>query len=845
MFMKAASLALLFFNAVPFGTTVIAPVSAAIPSAEGLVETLKQTPVDIAFLVPSIVQELGSNQELLDFCAQRLKAIIYCGGDLPKEIGDKVASKIRLLCQYGASELGLVPSLLSANRSPGDWKYCQFHPEIGWELRPVTENIHEFYMVRDPKKENLQPTFALFSDLNEYRSRDLFVRHLASNKPDFWTWNARADDIIVFLTGEKTNPISMEQYLVAHESDVTAALVVGAQRFQAALLLETTHNVKKVSPAERAACIENIWPTIEEANKDAPAHARIAKSHVLLTSAEKPMLRAGKGTVQRSGTLSAYFNEIKDLYVQAETVSPTFGAEIKKSIGDLNEAALTRVVKDAVFSVTGLHQLKDTDDFFALGIDSLQATLVLRDLKRQINLPQFALSTIYTNPSISQLTTALISHSKTQTDAAKSIRESQIALQAKTLKDYEDKIDQIMAISSDPSSEKEQPLSIMLSGSTGAIGSHLLDNLLRNGQVHHIYCLNRASNSEALQKERNERRGLQTSFDPSRVTFLTTNFSVEDLGLEIEIYKKLQSEVRLLIHNAWPVNFNFPLQSFRPQLDGLMQLVRFASSSSLSPHIFFISSISSVIGLRNSSATTPEQIVMDDTAPGPNGYASSKYIAERLLDHAASRLGLSVSVARVGQIAGTVKHASIWNPAEWFPSLVISSAHIGAIPDSLGPTFNNIDWVPIDLLADAITELSLRQTQNGQQRPKKPRVFHPMNPHPTQYAQIRNLIVQELALRNKPVTVTGLDVWLERIRQAMESNAGSSDEGLAAGIRKNPAIKLLEFYQYVLGAGEEAAVTRLDGTNTLRESEVLRGLEGLKNEWVVKWVREWEGELDE
>lgn len=109
------------FNAIPFGTVMIAPTSGAIPSGEGLVEGLKKAPADVAFLVPSIIQDLTQSPGLLEYCSKNLEAIIYCGGDLPQATGDTVASKITLLNQFGASELGLTPQILSTkNRGPED-----------------------------------------------------------------------------------------------------------------------------------------------------------------------------------------------------------------------------------------------------------------------------------------------------------------------------------------------------------------------------------------------------------------------------------------------------------------------------------------------------------------------------------------------------------------------------------------------------------------------------------------------------------------------------------------------------------------------------------------------------
>lgn len=52
---------------------------------------------------------------------------------------------------------------------------------------------------------------------------------------------------------------------------------------------------------------------VEEANKDAPAFSRIFKEMLLVTSKDKPMLRAGKGTVIKKATMNLYESEIDAL----------------------------------------------------------------------------------------------------------------------------------------------------------------------------------------------------------------------------------------------------------------------------------------------------------------------------------------------------------------------------------------------------------------------------------------------------------------------------------------------------------------------------------------------------
>lgn len=89
----------------------------------------------------------------------------------------------------------------------------------------------------------------------------------------------------------------MEQHIVASNPSVSAVMVVGAQRFQAALLIEAVTDGKELSLSEQAAFIEDIRPSISESNENCPKHARTTKSHIMFTDPQKPMLRASKGTV--------------------------------------------------------------------------------------------------------------------------------------------------------------------------------------------------------------------------------------------------------------------------------------------------------------------------------------------------------------------------------------------------------------------------------------------------------------------------------------------------------------------------------------------------------------------
>lgn len=834
---------------------MIAPTSGEIPSAQGLVDGLKKTPADIAIIVPSIVQELSQSPELLDYCAKNLEMIMYCGGDLPQSVGDLVALKIRLVNQFGASELGLVALLQSnSHRDPTDWKYVEFHPDTGAQFRHVIDDIHELCIVRHPRLEQQQPSFTFFPELQEYPTRDLFVRHPATDKENLWRWVARADDVIVFLNGEKTNPISMEQHIVSRHPEIAAVLVAGAQRFQASLLIELVANEKGVSSKDRVEIVEKIWPIIEEANQECPAHARIAKSHTLLTDPQKPMLRAGKGTIQRAGTLELYEHELDSLYANADVVPQRTNGHVS-GLPVLNIDNVSRIIREAVSSVTDRNKLDDMENFFTLGMDSFQALILLRKLKQEFIMSDISLSTIYGNPSVSALSGAIVSLSE-QHKVSQKYRKK-VHQQRSIIKEYQGMINLL------PTAQ-----TVILTGSTGALGSYILNALRANPAISHIYCLNRATDGLSLQTERNQARGLSTNLSSSRVTFLTADLSQKHLGLESETYDGLLATVTLVIHNAWPVNFNLSLASFRPHLTGVVNLIEFTNLGKTSPHLFFVSSVSSVLLHHKESFESyeesldweiPEEIIIDDDAPGVNGYSESKYISELILDHAARNLSIDISIARVGQIAGAVEYAGLWNKAEWFPSLVISSVHVGAIPDSLGSILDSVDWVPIDLLAEILVELALfkdkkeKFVDRRKNSYKKPRVFHPLHRDPTGWGSIKRTLIDALSsITGKNIETVSPAVWLSKIRQEVDAPAGDThqpqDGDLEELVRVNPAVKLLPFYEDMLmldysirnyNDDQIKFRNRFENWKSHKSSAKLRALPEIRKEWIWKWVREW------
>ncbi|KAI1357674.1 putative NRPS-like enzyme [Xylaria arbuscula] len=828
-----ALLAQLMCGAIPYGNIVIAPVAAPIPTARVVVDAIKKAKADVAILVPSVVAELAQDAELLDYCATHLETIMYIGGDLPQAVGDHVTSKLYLRCLWGATEAGIVPQLLPQQLLPSEpsgrtlWRYVQFHPCVGAVFDEVTDGVYELVIRRDKALEGTQPCFTVpgIDQLDEYRTKDLFAPH--PTIPDLWCWRARVDDIIVFLNGEKTNPISMEHHIMASNPELSGVLVIGAQRFQAALLVEPNSKTP-LTTSEQAELVERIWPSVEDANRSAPAHARIEKSFILVLPADRPLIRSGKGTFMRNTSISQYTAEIEKLYADSNvTLEDYDGATPETAIHTMSLDDITRIVRHHVRAVTGWTSLEDADNFFDRGMDSLQGLQLIRALRSAFHQHDLALSSVYQNPTASQLASTMLSRNDQVHDERKNM---QALFDTYNGLIHQIQIPESLAQAHKPASEL---VNVMFTGSTGTTGTDLLHVFLAHHRIGRIFCVNRGEDGgRAAQYGGFVKNGFSTAELDNRVTFIKGDLQNPLLGLDHDTYNSLSGQVGLIIHAAWPVNFNLALLSFRPQFAAMVNLLAFAAAAS--SKFIFISSVAAVSG--NGSTPPLEEVLKDFDMPSPFGYGQAKFIAELLTDSAARHLkgAVPTTILRIGQVAGPVRHPGLWNPREWFPSMILSSLNMDQVPDDLG-LFNSIDFVPVDMLANVMLELAMTTSETASDGAT---VFNIRNPNITLWQELLPAVTAAPPGAGKPpFEAVPPATWLVALR----ASADAEDDDVAT---KSPAVKLLGFFDQLwntepVARNAQVSSHRMDVQRALAASPSLRELEPVNIAWMKKWVEEW------
>jgi hypothetical protein len=88
------------------------------------------------------------------------------------------------------------------------------------------------------------------------------------------------------------------------------------------------------------------------------------------------------------------------------------------------------------------------------------------------------------------------------------------------------------SLSDSSSTPQHGPRVVLLTGSTGSLGSHILSNLIGDGSVEAVYCINRRVSNQPLevrQKDAFERVGLDTQqLESEKIVLLEADMSVKD-----------------------------------------------------------------------------------------------------------------------------------------------------------------------------------------------------------------------------------------------------------------------------------------------------------------------------
>ncbi|EST07780.1 Male sterility, NAD-binding [Kalmanozyma brasiliensis GHG001] len=798
---------------------------------------VRDSTIDIIYAVPFTFKILSEDKDsLATLCS--MKICCYSGAPCPIEVGDMlVANGVNLVAFLGATEVGQIMDSIRDFDTDKGWNVMRpskrVDPYLKFENVGTTEEgPYEMVCIKGwkglSKVNRPDGSYASGDHYRIIRNDDGSLRG--------YVYLGRGDDTIVHLNGEKTNPVPMEQSIKSSPL-LRDCLVFGSgQPCTGALIIPYEHAWEphaSSSHAERQLALKKqIEPLLREVNSQCPSHSRLVPEMILFLRPQDRFPTADKGSVKRSPANSMFAENITQLYTEFDlgTSTPEQDKTLIESQAQLKPLLKSILERFIELTLDG----KEDVDLTTLGVDSVMDSQIRSLIHRSIRMQSPLSNTVvFQHPTLNKLTLAVYEHiqgSSANGTVNGAVKKQQEAATRQMLADLRSELKPRDQSLSDRAAQGEKEI-IVLTGATGSLGAHILDQLRRKATVAKVFCLNRAADHADAAKrtdESLEARGLPPLKDGqgAQIVSLAADISKPDLGLSESEFDEIAGTVTCVVHNGWPVNFNLSVESFQAVLEGSVQLMNLAgqSTGTRSPRFLFSSSIS--VAFNTAEPLIPETILDHLDHTHELGYAHSKWIVENLCRDAGTLIGggFESVVMRIGQMVGD-RSKGIWNETEAPPLIIKSAQTVGCLPGQL----DDLYWLPVDvagLIAAQLTNASISRDCE---------LVHVVS----DAAMPWNLALKTLAEPQNlgdSFEVVPYAEWLERLEK--------SDRN----VTRNPAVKLLEHYRslYKEMQRRKSAPANFETTKlkavlaSSPESErVVDGLAAYKPEYLTTTVAAW------
>ncbi|KAG6010754.1 putative NRPS-like protein biosynthetic cluster [Claviceps maximensis] len=676
---------------------------------------------EIVYTVPYVLKALAESPEGIE-ALKNCRIVSSSGSRLPDDLGDLLTSHgVHIGSQYGSTETGLMLSSIYRPREDKAWNYLRPPPEILPYIRFVLISDNQYECVILDGHNGKIMSNSDEPEPNSWRTNDVFEPH--PNLPNAWKFVCRLDDRINLINGEKVLPLPFESRVKAHPLVDEAVMFGVDQEGPGLLLFRAATDMDGPSPSESPESssrqerlsdeefLDRVWPAVSDANSQAEAFSQVMREMVIIAPKTRKCPTTDKNSIKRAQVYREFADEISAAY-QALVHHKTQSLQ-------LSESELEEWIVDAVRSHgSAIHDA--TTDFFAAGMDSLQATRLRSHILRNIDLgghEEQCTAMIAFECGNARSLAARLYEIRTGNGQNEQAHESSSANRNKKITDLIDKYSKFSSSKAAETIPESADKVVVLTGATGFLGSHVLAALIAANKVHKIYALIRSSprqNDTATASTRLaatlKERGFADLALDKVVCVYHDLAKADNLGIEPpHLYEALKKEVTHIIHCAWSVNFTISLPAFEPQIAGLHNLLSLCMQSRHRVRLQFCSSIGVAQGIQ-SSAPIPSEALPSLEMCGDFGYAQSKLIGERIVESAVKDHGLSAMVLRIGQIVpGRRRGVKLWNPSEAIPLMIRPAIHkegsIGALP-VVGPGRDVCDWIEVDTLADTVVQLA-------------------------------------------------------------------------------------------------------------------------------------------
>lgn len=365
--------------------------------------------------------------------------------------------------------------------------------------------------------------------------------------------------------------------------------------------------------------------------------------------------------------------------------------------------------------VLGIERVGINDNFFHIGGHSLKVLEILVQVKKHI--PFLKIQDFFQHQTIAELDDYISTHEPEHVETPK--RKADFVLK------------NLMEPSVLPVIQTVKPLpmnTVLLTGATGYLGSHVLHELLVRTNTH-IYCLIRQNSQATLDAKLKD--SMQFYFGEEivamidkRVTVIQGDLGKHALNLSPEDKHTLSEEIDAIIHCGADVRHFGAASHFHDvNIEGTRYLLELAKQKA-GVHFHHVSTIGIPEELAASQWTenqTHGDFDYDVTLE--NVYNQSKLVAENIVRKAVVDQ-IPVSIYRVGNLTGHSETGKFQRNIDdnAFYRMIKSMLCLGKTPEANW----HVDFTPINYASQALVALARQPKSNGH-------IFHLCNPVPLTY----------------------------------------------------------------------------------------------------------------
>jgi len=155
---------------------------------------------------------------------------------------------------------------------------------------------------------------------------------------------------------------------------------------------------------------------------------------------------------------------------------------------------------------------------------------------------------------------------------------------------------------------------------------------------------------------------------------------------------------------------------------------------------------------------------------------------------------------------------------------------MGRIPSTLGDAHDAVDWIPVDVAAQVMVELSFAHRDH--ESPANVACFNIVNPKTTSWRDLVGSVQDYYKSQGKSLELVPLDDWvdrLERVDVTKEQNVA----------QRFPALKLGDFFRGMSDHGSGGMSFAFETELAAKRSPTMSQLAAVDGRLMKKWLADW------